>query len=212
MSRHAALHYLPRAARSLNLFLFNQFRTAVHDRSRLNSFPSKRLRTTFFTTEGWGRSTSNHFKFYLNSGSLPWCPASPDPVRACGDSSSLVAWSTEHPTRMRVLPAPFLTGSERSEPKALSYPLPALSSAEGSTVLPFFYFQQVTAIKFCNSPVLITIRIARGWVYPHPRNPRKSAATYFDFQRGYDKRRGLCLSDFPISNFRVSKSWQGREG
>ena len=37
-------------------FVFNHFRTAVRDRNALNSFRFMHLRTTFFATEGWGRS------------------------------------------------------------------------------------------------------------------------------------------------------------
>lgn len=42
----------------------------VHDRNAPNFNPVKALRTTFFTTEGWGGSTTAHFKFHLNSTGL----------------------------------------------------------------------------------------------------------------------------------------------
>src|SRR5690242_17089901 len=48
------------------------------------------------------RGVSCLFPFWNCSKHLPWLPAS------------------EHPSRMRVLPAPFLTGSERSKAKDLS--------------------------------------------------------------------------------------------
>src|SRR5690348_4465295 len=39
-----------------NLFPFNNFRTPLRDRNAPNSFLPKRLRTTSFTTAGWGVS------------------------------------------------------------------------------------------------------------------------------------------------------------
>lgn len=43
----------------------------MHDRNTLNPFYFMRLRTTFIGTEGWGGSTTSHFKYHLNSRSLP---------------------------------------------------------------------------------------------------------------------------------------------
>jgi hypothetical protein len=54
--RRATLHHLTPPMYSSNLFPFIRFRTALHDRNALNSFPSKRLRTTFIATAGWGVS------------------------------------------------------------------------------------------------------------------------------------------------------------
>jgi hypothetical protein len=71
---------------------------------------------------------------------------------------------TDYPMRIVILPAPFLTGSKRSEPKDLSSPTarPFTSVARLSSALPFLSFQPLTTIKFSNSLVLTTIRNARG--------------------------------------------------
>ena len=55
----------------------------VHDRNALNSFPSKRLRTTFFTTAGWGSPASAHFKYHLNSGAFRFRLSTPSPANSC---------------------------------------------------------------------------------------------------------------------------------
>ena len=49
---NAPLHNPSRAVCLSNAFMFNQFRTPVHHRSALDSFPSSSLRTTFVTAEG----------------------------------------------------------------------------------------------------------------------------------------------------------------
>jgi hypothetical protein len=49
-----------------------------------------------------------------------------------------------------------------------SAPHVLMSAAQPSTSLPSLYFQSDTTIKFCNSPVLITIRIAGGVRTPSP--------------------------------------------
>jgi hypothetical protein len=58
-SRYPPLHNPSGVVRLSNAFVFFQFRAFVRDRNVLNPFPSNILRTTFVTTEGWGRLVSS---------------------------------------------------------------------------------------------------------------------------------------------------------
>ena len=160
MSRHAALHNLPRRVHSSNLFSFIHFRTQVHDRNALNPFTSIDLRATLITTEGWGLIQSSVL---------------------CSPVSTLFCVALFAPC----------------------YPL---------------CFHANTNCPFCNSFLLITIRIARGVACPLPTAglkfhvnslPRRSAPflSAHSVISVWRKHRRPHSARFPMahpSDFRVS--------
>src|ERR671923_681336 len=102
----------------------------VHDRNALNSFRHRHLRTTFFTTGGWGTASA--------------LTLHPEPPVSVFSFQSLTHYPIDYPTRIVVL-------SERSESKDLTVNSPL------STFVPLS-FQQVTTVNVCNLFVLITLQ------------------------------------------------------
>lgn len=73
----------PSALSSSNAFLFISFRTLWTQWSTRKSFPLNHFRILSHAMEGWGASTAGHFKYHLNSGSLPSYAITPSAANSC---------------------------------------------------------------------------------------------------------------------------------
>ena len=132
--RYAPFHNPLRVVCFSNAFVFFQFRTLWPQRSTRNPFSINHFRTLSRAKEGGG----------MCSALIP----NPEPLLPATPFQQLTAVKSNYPTR--------IVRPERSEGSL------CLIEADTARLCVPIYFQQLTAIKFCNSSLLITMQDTRG--------------------------------------------------